>query len=105
LAPPKGDCGGFGLEGLDICVPSSVSWISDIVFSILRLRVLGLDDVVPKLACLACPRRAAVGGGPLNGGAVPGVRGVDGVAGDVAPDKPLLGVPERGVPGKLPIWS
>ncbi len=31
--------------------------MSEIVLSMLRLRVLGLVIVVPKLACLACPRR------------------------------------------------
>lgn len=33
--------------------------MSEIVLSMLRVRVLGLVIVVPRLACLACPRRKA----------------------------------------------
>ncbi len=37
--------------------PSHASWMSDIVLSRLRRRVLGLVMVVPKLACRPWPRR------------------------------------------------
>ena len=37
--------------------PSHASWMSDIVLSRLRRRVLGLVIVVPRLACRPCPRR------------------------------------------------
>lgn len=35
--------------------------MSEMVLSMLRLRVLGLVIVVPRLACLPCPRRKADG--------------------------------------------
>ena len=42
--------------------PSTASLINEIVLSILRRLVLGLVIVVPKLACLECPRRGVVNG-------------------------------------------
>jgi hypothetical protein len=60
--------------------PSTASFKSDIVLSMLRLRVLGLVIVVPRLACRAWPRRNGVIGPELDVGEV-GVSGPIGLDG------------------------
>lgn len=77
--------------------PSQAFWISLIVLSILLFLVLGLVIVVPKLACLPCPRRIVVDSGGSDGRS-PEKTG-DEESGVVGPDD---GVRERlGDPDKL----
>ena len=72
--------------------PSHASWMSDIVLSRLRRRVLGLVMVVPKLAWRPCPRRN--GDAPADIGDV----GEMGDAGDGSwPSDVLIGAGSVGV--------
>ena len=83
--------------------PSTASFNSDIVLSMLRLRVLGLVIVVPKLACRPWPRRNGIVGPVLDDGeeGVGGPMGLDGAldkASSSAAATPLGGT-------SLPAWE
>jgi len=63
---------------------STASFKSDIVLSMLRLRVLGLVVVVPKLACRPWPRRNGVTDPePVRGEPAVGVWGLIGLDGEL----------------------